>query len=140
MFALLLQAAAADSDSQSDSDVGSDSEELVNVKQTKEFDPAEPGAKKQEEADVGRTGMIHLYFQKRNARKCLTLVQGLPEDLDLEKIARTFRKMWHCNGTKHHSEKWGEIIQLQGDHRNQVKQFLIEEGIGTKDNIQKHGY
>ena len=68
------------------------------------------------------------------------MVQGLSEDLDLEKICRAFKRMWHCNGNTLNSEKWGEIIQLQGDHRTKIKEFLIEEGIAQKEHIQRHGY
>ena len=86
----------------------------MNVKQTTDFNAA--GKDKDEDAGAGQadTGKntIHLYFQKRNARKCLTLVQGMPDDLDLDKIARTFKKRWHCNGNTLFSDKWGEIIQL----------------------------
>ena len=28
---------------------------------------------------------------------------------------------------------------MRGDHRNKIVEFLIEEGIGTKENIVKHG-
>merc|ERR1719237_1244154 len=42
---------------------------------------------------------VHLHFQKRNARQCLTSVRGLPEDLDMKKLTRHFKKAWCCNGT-----------------------------------------
>lgn len=42
---------------------------------------------------------VHLHFQQRTSRKCLTLIQGLPEDLDFKKIVRQFKKAWCCNGT-----------------------------------------
>ena len=45
--------------------------------------------------------VLDLHFQQRTTRKCLTLVQGLPEDLDMPKIVRQFKKAWCCNGTTH---------------------------------------
>lgn len=32
-----------------------------------------------------------------------------------------------------------EYIELFGDHREEVKQFLIYEGIGYNDNVIVHG-
>ena len=83
---------------------------------------------------------VDLHFQQRTTRKCLTLVQGLPEDLDLKKILRSFKKAWCCNGTTVEHDEWGTIIQLQGDHRRDIMKFLMEEGIAYKDNIKVHGY
>lgn len=53
---------------------------------------------------------VHLHFQQRTTRKCLTLVQGLPDDLDLKKILRAFKKAWCCNGTCVEHDEWGTII------------------------------
>ena len=83
---------------------------------------------------------LDLRFQQRNTRKCLTLVQGLPEDLDCKKIERAFKKAWCCNGTVVEHDEWGSIIQLQGDHRRDIFKFLIDEGIAIKDQIKVHGY
>lgn len=87
-----------------------------------------------------KSNMIHLHFQQRTTRKCNTLVQGMPEDLDLKKIIRAFKKAWCCNGTTHEHEEWGTIIQLQGDKRRNILRFLIEEGIAAKEEIKIHGY
>ncbi len=51
--------------------------------------------------------LVHLKFQQRTTRKCLTLVQGLPDDLDLKKILRSFKKAWCCNGTTVEDEEHG---------------------------------
>lgn len=62
-----------------------------------------------------------------------------------------------CNGTLVEDEELGECIQLQGDHRVKVQQFLITggypacacpwyfltvspEGIATKDQVKLHGF
>jgi translation initiation factor 1 (eIF-1/SUI1) len=36
-------------------------------------------------------------------------------------------------------DKEEEFIELFGDHRAKVKDFLIYEGIGTKENVIVHG-
>lgn len=37
-------------------------------------------------------------------------------------------------------EDLGEVIQLQGDQRAKVLQFLTEEEITTKDKVKVHGF
>ena len=97
-------------------------------------------SKQQAAAVAAGSNFVHLHFQKRNTRQCLTSVRGLPEDLDMRKLTRHFKKAWCCNGsTRTHSE-WGDIIQLQGDHRRNIFKFLIDEGISTKEEIKIHGY
>ncbi len=54
--------------------------------------------------------VIHLHYQQRTTRKCLTIVQGLPDDLDDKKLLRAFKKMFHCNGTVVEDEEKGLII------------------------------
>lgn len=72
-------------------------------------------------------------------RKCLTIVTGLPDDLDFKKILRAFKKAWCCNGTVVENQQWGSVLQLQGDRRRDIYKFLIEEGIASKENIKVHG-
>ena len=43
-------------------------------------------------------------------KKMLTIVQNLPEDLDLKKILRSFKKSCCCNGVMHKHEEWGAIL------------------------------
>ena len=83
---------------------------------------------------------IHLRFVQRTTRKCWTVVQGLPDDLDCNKINKAFRKAWCCGGKVKSDEEHGEIIQLMGDHRRNIMQFLLDEGIASKDQIKVHGY
>lgn len=84
--------------------------------------------------------MIHLHYQQRTTRKCLTIVQGLPYDLDLKKILRAWKKDYNCNGAIHKDEENTDgVIQLQGDKRKDVAKFLVEEGIASKEEIKIHG-
>jgi translation initiation factor 1 len=86
---------------------------------------------------------IHLRTQQRNGKKCITTVQGLDNDLDIKRIAKAMRKQFNCNGTIEEHEQYGEIIQLQGDQRDNVIQWLVEQEILTKqeaeDRIVRHG-
>ena len=90
------------------------------------------------------TSLIHsivdLHYQQRTARKCLTIIQGLPDDLDYKKILRAYKKLFNCNGTIVEDEEMGTVIQLQGDKRKDVALFLLEEGIANREEIKIHGY
>ena len=81
-----------------------------------------------------------MHYQQRTARKCLTIIQGLADDLDYKKILRAFKKLFNCNGTIVEDEEMGTVIQLQGDNRKNVAKFLVEEGIATLEEIKIHGY
>ena len=84
--------------------------------------------------------MIHIQFQQRTVRKCISIIQGLPDDIDFKKLVRHFKKCWSCNGTVIDHETFGQVIQLQGDHRKAVAKFLMEEGLATKQQIKIHGF
>jgi translation initiation factor 1 (eIF-1/SUI1) len=48
--------------------------------------------------------------------------------------------MFNCMGSiKIDAKTSEEYIELSGDHREEVLQFLLYEGIATKDNVTKHG-
>jgi len=63
----------------------------------------------------------------------------MPEDIDLKKVVRNFRKVLNCGGEVKNS-KGKRIILLQGDQREHVKDFLLEEGIVREDEIKVHGH
>ena len=87
-----------------------------------------------------KQGMVHIQFQQRTTRKCITIIQGLAEDIDFKKLVRHFKKLWNCNGAVISDDKWGQVIQLQGEHRKDTAKFLINEGIASKQEIKIHGF
>ncbi|KAF0396051.1 translation factor sui1 [Gigaspora rosea] len=91
------------------------------------------------EDDAGPQGYIHIRIQQRNGRKTLTTVQGLPSEYDQKKLLKAFKKEFACNGTLVQDEELGQVIQLQGDQRIKVQNFLAEEGI-EKKLIKIHGF
>lgn len=65
---------------------------------------------------------------------------GIPDDIDLQLVLKAWKKLYHCVGSIKESPKTKEsYIVLNGDHRQEVLTFLIDEGIGTKENIKMHG-
>ncbi|EPR59411.1 putative translation initiation factor SUI1 [Toxoplasma gondii TgCatPRC2] len=85
------------------------------------------------------THLIHIRNQQRNGRKSVTTVQGLDKSLDLKKMVRALKKQFSCNGTVIEDPEHGSIIQLQGDQRHAVKEFLEREAICSVDQIRIHG-
>lgn len=75
---------------------------------------------------------VWFLVQQRNGRKTLTTVQGVPTEYDQKRILRALKKDFACNGTIVKDEEMGEVIQLQGDQRVKVMEFL-----STQLNIQK---
>tara|TARA_A100001015_G_scaffold235418_1_gene267199 strand:+ start:3578 stop:3898 length:321 start_codon:yes stop_codon:yes gene_type:complete len=83
--------------------------------------------------------IVNIRKNQRNRRKCVTTIEGLADDLDLKKICKFFKKNFNCNGSIVKDEEYGNIIQLQGDLRVSVKNFLISQEIIDKNKINIHG-
>ena len=77
-------------------------------------------------------GMANSRNAERNGRKTLTTVQGLPKKFDQKKILKVIKKKFACNGTIVNDSEMGEVIQLQGDQRKDVQEFLIDKKEGLE--------
>ncbi|OHT11846.1 Translation initiation factor SUI1 family protein [Tritrichomonas foetus] len=82
---------------------------------------------------------VHIRIQQRNGKKCLTLVQGLPPKLNLKKVMQYFKKNFCCNGTIVEDDAAGRVLQLTGDQRKVIADFLINEKICRKEQVKIHG-
>jgi len=87
-----------------------------------------------------QAGYVHIRIQQRNGRKSLTTVQGLATDLDLKRILRFLKKTFSTNGTILRDEENGKVIQLQGDQRRNVLEFLTKCHICERPEIKVHGF
>ena len=95
---------------------------------------------KNDELNMIQNNFIHVRLQQRNGKKTLTTIQGLCEDYDLKKITKSFKKVFACNGCVINHPEFGEVVQLQGDQRENVKKFLISTEMSTEDSIKVHGF
>ncbi|UJR37406.1 hypothetical protein I4U23_030111 [Adineta vaga] len=86
------------------------------------------------------SNIIHIRIQQRNGKKTLTTVQGIGEEFDKKRLLRAFKKKFACNGTVVEHQEYGEVIQLQGDQRTNVSQFLREIGICQAEQLKVHGF
>ncbi|KAI0022770.1 translation initiation factor SU [Xylariomycetidae sp. FL0641] len=126
----------------------------MSIENLKTFDPfadadADDGPARTEgkQADY-----VHIRIQQRNGRKTLTTVQGLPSKFDRKKILTVIKKKFACNGTVVTDSNMGEVIQLQGDQRKNMRtsppscppattifetdQFPAEEFLVDKEGLQ----
>jgi translation initiation factor 1 len=85
---------------------------------------------------------IHISLKQRNGRKTITFIEGLATDLDLKKIVRALKKSFQTNGAIIDNKEGGKILQLNGDHRENVKNFFIKYKIWDEPDlpIKIHGF
>ena len=67
------------------------------------------------------------------------IIIGLADDLDVKKIARALKKTFQCNGSVLMDAELGEILQLSGDQRTNVRDFFIDQEVCHEDQIVIHG-
>lgn len=81
-----------------------------------------------EDSGVGSkgSGYVHVRVQQRNGRKSLTTVQGLKKEFNYNKILKDLKKEFCCNGVVVQDPELGQVIQLQGDQRKNVSNFLVQ--------------
>lgn len=65
---------------------------------------------------------IKVYTEKKKFRKYMTVVSGLSGD-EMDKTTKELKRMLACGGTSKNG-----IIELQGEHKDQVKKALL--GLG----------
>ncbi len=90
--------------------------------------------------DEKKQNMIHIRIQQRNAKKTITTVEGLDTSIDIKKLIKYIKKIFNCNGSIIKMDDNIDIIQLQGDQRENIKKFLIKENIIAEDFIKIHGF
>ena len=109
---------------------------MTSIENLKAFDPfADTG-----DDDTQTANYIHIRIQQRNGRKTLTTVQGLSDEYDFKRILKALKKDFACNGNIVKDKELGEVIQLQGDQRIKVLEFLTQKLGLQKKNIKIHGF
>lgn len=87
---------------------------------------------------------IHIRVQQRNGRKCITTLQGLDTDLDIKRIGKAMKKQFNCNGNLVEDPDQGDILQFQGDQRENIREWLLaQEILTTKEAVERlvtHGF
>jgi len=110
----------------------------MSIQNLNTFDPFADAIKGTQEGV--QDGLIHIRIQQRNGRKTLTTVQGISNEYDKKKIVKACKKEFACNGTVVEHAEYGEVIQLQGDQRENICQFLTKIGIAKPEQLKVHGF
>lgn len=97
------------------------------------------------EVDLFDKTAFHISVIKRSTKKRLTFVEGLDKVLskdDLKKTIKKWGKKLCCTVSKVNNNKSNnkDAIQLQGDHREFIKDYLIKNKLATKNDIEVHGF
>jgi len=111
---------------------------LENLAKPGGFDPFENA---NDDTDIASD--IHIRVQQRNGRKSITTIQGLDADLDLKRICKAMKRVFNCNGSIEEDKEMGEIIQLQGDQRDNARSWLLDNEIVAKTDAELvvvHGF
>jgi translation initiation factor 1 len=82
---------------------------------------------------------ITISVNKRNSKKCKTNIYGWGEEYDLSKICSHFKNTYKCSGAVVENKNYGWVIELTGDNKKNIYEFLINEGICCKENIITKG-
>uniref|UniRef100_A0A8C1UZ19 Eukaryotic translation initiation factor 1 n=2 Tax=Cyprinus carpio TaxID=7962 RepID=A0A8C1UZ19_CYPCA len=117
----------------------SDATNIANVVYLSK-DPFADATKGDDRLPGGTEDYIHIRIQQRNGRKTLTTVQGIADDYDKKKLVKAFKKKFACNGTVIEHPEYGEVIQLQGDQRKNICQFLTDIELAKEEQLKVHGF
>ena len=79
---------------------------------------------------------IHIKIKQRNRRKNITTIEGLADDLNIERIFKEMKRNFHCNGSIYDDN----CIMLFGDQRIFAKKFLVSNSIAQESGIVMHGF
>lgn len=83
--------------------------------------------------------IVHLRIQKRTVRKSITIVEGLDKSI-CKVVLKEFRKRFNTNGALKVDNDDLYVLQIQGDKRKEISDYLIEKEITDEDHIHIHGY
>ncbi len=90
------------------------------------------------EDDILANKIIHVRTQQRSGRKCITIIENIPDEYDMKRIVKALRKVYACNGACNTHKVYGDVITLQGDKRIEVREFFSKVGLAKLENIKIH--
>jgi len=79
---------------------------------------------------------IHIIITQRNNRKFYTNIKGINTKYDYKLLLNELKKKFNTNGSiVTNKDTLVKSIQLNGDLKLEVKEFLINENISEQNNI-----
>ncbi len=83
--------------------------------------------------------VVHIRIQQRTGKKVVTIIQGLDSKVPRKELIKKFKTMYACGGHIAEDEEFGEVIQLTGDQRFKVRDYLVDNGLVEDDKVEIHG-
>lgn len=109
-----------------------------NIQNLETYDPFSDEGANEYEKIVAHT-RLNIRVNQRTKWKYITICEGLPAELNCNKILRALKRNFSCNGWVQDTGEHNQVIQLQGDYRTQLVEFFVETGLCSKDHISVHG-
>jgi translation initiation factor 1 len=74
---------------------------------------------------------ITVALEKKKFNKVYTIIQGINDkEIDMKELMKKLKNKFACGGAVKNG-----IIELQGDHKIRIKDFLIKEGFAEQSII-----
>ncbi len=83
---------------------------------------------------------VIISITQRNSRKSITKIEGLSTSLDMKKIIKELQQKVQSSGSISEVEGHGKVILFQGDKRNEIIKYLVDNNYVNRDNIKLMGY
>jgi translation initiation factor 1 len=86
---------------------------------------------------------IHIRVFQRTNRKFLTILQNIDSLIsqnDEKTVIKYLKNKLCCNGHIKEHKEYGNVIQLQGDKRYDLRDILVEHYKIDPEHIEIHGY
>jgi translation initiation factor SUI1 len=89
---------------------------------------------------VNNASKVHIRMQQISTSRRITTVSGLHEEYNVKKISAKLASHLNTSSTVKVDDKDNRrVIQLAGDQREQVRDFLIDQDLCDLDQIVIHG-
>lgn len=82
---------------------------------------------------LNEISFVDIYMQKRNGKKCWTIIKNLEVD-DKKELLKVLRRKFSCNGNIDEDD----YIWLTGDHREELEEILTKRYNFEKGTIKIH--
>jgi translation initiation factor SUI1 len=112
--------------------------DILNI--TNNFDDFNDFGIEEDEPFEKSNQSVIVSIQQRNARKSTTKIEGLSTKLDLKKIVKELQHIVQSSGSISDVEGHGRVILFQGDKRNVIIKYLIDNKYVQRENIKMMGY
>lgn len=83
--------------------------------------------------------VVHIRIQQRTGKKVITIIQGLDAKIPRKDLIKKFKTMYACGGHIANDKEFGEVIQLTGDQRFKVRDYMVNNNIVDSDKVEIHG-